>query len=64
MTTICSSNSESSPEIDLPQPFWTRRRIFLTIIAIIIVITLLAYMFSGLFIPPPSPPTLEPGSMI
>ncbi len=55
---------EVLPEADAPQPFWTRRRIFLTIMAIIIVITLLAYTLSGLFIPPPPPPTVAPGSMI
>ena len=55
---------ETRLEADAPQRFWTRRRIFLTIMAIIIVITLLAYMFSGLFIPPPPPPTAAPGSMI
>ncbi len=49
---------------DEPTPFWTRRRIVLTLFAIIIVVTLLAYSYSGLFIPPPPPPTLEPGTLV
>ncbi len=51
---------------DEPRPFWTRRRILLTLIAIVIVVTLLAYSFSGLFYPPPPipTPTLIPGSLM
>ena len=47
-----------------PQPFWTRRRIFLTIFAILMVIALLLYTLPGLFVAPPPPPTLAPGSLI
>lgn len=51
-------------EPEAPTPFWTRRRIFLTVIAVIIVITLMAYMFSGLFVPPRPPATPIPGQLI
>lgn len=49
---------------DAPQPFWTWRRILLTILVLIMVIALLAYSYYGLFVPPPPPPTLAPGSLI
>ena len=49
---------------DAPQPFWTRHRMILLIFVIIIVVTFLVYMFSGLFLPPAPPPTLAPGSLI
>jgi len=50
--------------VDEPKPFWTRRRIFLTIFAIIILITFLAYTLHGLFLPPPPPPPIRPGTLI
>lgn len=49
--------------LDAPQPFWTWRRILFTILVLIMVIALLAYSFSGLFLPPP-PSTPAPGSLI
>ena len=49
---------------DEPQPLWTRHRILLTIVAIIIVVTFLAYTLQGFFLPPPPPPTFAPGSLI
>lgn len=54
---------------DLPDDrYWTARRVFLLIIVFIMIITLLATTFSGLFnlgqpIPPPTP-TLPPMPMI
>ncbi|MFN8447015.1 MAG: hypothetical protein U0521_00070 [Anaerolineae bacterium] len=50
--------------LDEPQPFWTWRRILFTILVLIMVIALLAYSFSGLFLPPPPPSTPAPGSLI
>ncbi len=51
---------EAPSEADAPQPFWTRRRIFLTLIAVIIVITLLAYTLSGLVHPAATPANGRP----
>jgi hypothetical protein len=51
-------------EVDAPPPFWTRRRIALTIFAILIIAALLVYSYSGLFVPPPPPPTPLPRPMI
>lgn len=42
-------------EVDAPKRFWTTRRIALTIFAILIVVALFVYSYSGLFIPPPTP---------
>lgn len=47
-------------EVDEPTRFWTARRITLTIFAILIVVALFLYSYSGLFIPPPPVPTLLP----
>ena len=49
---------------DPPQPYWTRRRIFLTIFAIIIVVTLLVYSYYGIFVPSPPAPTPIPRPMV
>jgi hypothetical protein len=44
------------------EPFWTSRRIILTIIIVITLIAFLAYSLQGLFYqpPPPLPPTRLP----
>lgn len=47
-------------EVDEPTRFWTGRRIALTIFAILIVVALFLYSYSGLFIPPLTPPTPLP----
>ena len=44
------------PEFDEREPFWTTRRIVLTIIVIITLIAFLVYSLQGLFLPPPPPP--------
>ncbi|HLU11492.1 MAG TPA: hypothetical protein VK003_17590 [Oceanobacillus sp.] len=55
-------DDESGYSDDLePRPFWTVRRIILTIIVIITLIAFLAYSLQGLFFqPPPIPPTELP----
>ncbi len=54
---------ENGDDLPLPpQPYWTRRRIALAIFALLIVAALLAYSLPGLFLAPPPPPTLVPGS--
>lgn len=47
-------------ELDAPAPFWTKRRVALTVFAILIIAALLLYSYSGLFIPPPPVPTPLP----
>ncbi|MFQ3568564.1 MAG: hypothetical protein SNJ59_16375 [Aggregatilineales bacterium] len=42
---------------DDPKPFWTTRRIILTVIILITIIAFLVYSFSGLFLEPLPPPT-------
>lgn len=51
-----------SDDVFTPQPFWTLRRIILTIIVIITLIAFLAYSLQGLFFqpPPPAPTDLPP----
>lgn len=59
-----SEEVEATDYLDIePQPFWTLRRIILTIIILITVIAFLAYSLQGLFFqppPPPSPTSLPP----
>jgi quinol-cytochrome oxidoreductase complex cytochrome b subunit len=46
---------------DEHKPFWTTRRIILTVIVLITIIAFLVYSFSGLFLePPPPPPPIRP----
>ncbi|MBK8024099.1 MAG: hypothetical protein IPK19_22380 [Chloroflexi bacterium] len=47
-------------------PFWTSNRIVMAIIALILIVTLLAYSFEGIIAPTPPPPTeiFEPGPLI
>jgi hypothetical protein len=40
--------------------FWTSNRVLMALIALIIIITLLAYSFEGIVAPPPPPPTQPP----
>lgn len=47
-----------------PQPFWTRRRIILTVFAILMVVSLLVYSYYGIFVPTPPAPTPIPGPLI
>ena len=49
---------------DPPQPFWTWRRIVLTILAVIMVVSLLVYSYYGIFVPTPPAPTQIPGPLI
>lgn len=43
------------------KPFWTTRRIILTVIILITIIAFLVYSFSGLFLEPlPPPPPTRP----
>jgi hypothetical protein len=47
-----------------PPRFWTKRRIVLTIFAVLILLALFAYSYSGLFLPPPPVPTPLPRPLI
>lgn len=55
---------DADEDAEIPQRFWTGRRILYLILAILIVVTLIAEMLSGFFIPPEPPPTLPPMPMI
>ncbi len=47
-------------DLDAPKPFWTWRRVALTVFAILILAALFIYSYSGLFIPPQPLPTPLP----
>jgi hypothetical protein len=58
-----SQNGDATHELDETlgrEPFWTTRRIILTIIILITLIAFLAYSLQGLFLQPPSPPPVTP----
>lgn len=57
---------DDSPDLpDEPPRFWTRRRILMTILVILLIVSLLFYSFQGIFFPtPPRLPQPVPGSLI
>jgi hypothetical protein len=61
-----SDEADAFEDVLEPQPFWTTRRIILTIILLITLIAFLAYSLQGLFFqpPPPRPPTNLPPMVI